>query len=147
MPPADSGEQRRTRQAARIEPRTAPSSRTAISAYSEQVGWKRQWPPTTPLNVKRYARIRASSANLTGAPATQSHDRPDLSVVPKCLERKAHGVSSLGHEVGCDPVGCLRQAESSSRPLVLRRARIFRPARVRIRTRKPWVFFRLRLFG
>jgi hypothetical protein len=44
------------------------------------------------------------------------------------------------------PVGG-RQADSSARPLLRRRARIRRPARVRIRMRKPWVFFLLRLLG
>lgn len=39
------------------------------------------------------------------------------------------------------------QAESSSRPLRRRAARIARPARVRMRSRKPCVFARRRLFG
>jgi hypothetical protein len=39
------------------------------------------------------------------------------------------------------------QAESSERPLRRRAARIARPARVRMRSRKPWVFARRRLFG
>jgi len=39
------------------------------------------------------------------------------------------------------------QAESRARPLARRAERIARPARVRIRSRKPWVFARRRLFG
>src|SRR5256714_2339768 len=39
------------------------------------------------------------------------------------------------------------QAESSVRPLARRGGRIARPARVRMRSRKPWVFARRRLFG
>ena len=39
------------------------------------------------------------------------------------------------------------QADSRSRPLERRAARMDRPARVRIRIRKPWVFARRRLFG
>ena len=39
------------------------------------------------------------------------------------------------------------QAESRSRPLRRRAARMARPARVRIRSRKPWVLARRRLFG
>jgi hypothetical protein len=39
------------------------------------------------------------------------------------------------------------QADSFSRPLRRRAARMARPARVRIRSRKPWVFARRRLFG
>lgn len=41
----------------------------------------------------------------------------------------------------------MRQAESSARPLRRRAARMARPARVRMRSRKPWVFARRRLFG
>ncbi len=40
-----------------------------------------------------------------------------------------------------------RQADSASRPLRRRAARIARPARVRIRNRKPCTLARLRLFG
>ena len=46
------------------------------------------------------------------------------------------------HRCGTDA-----QADSSSRPLRRRPARIARPARVRIRSRKPWVLARRRLFG
>jgi hypothetical protein len=42
---------------------------------------------------------------------------------------------------------CPCQAESSERPLRRRAARMARPARVRMRSRKPWVFARRRLFG
>jgi hypothetical protein len=40
-----------------------------------------------------------------------------------------------------------RQADNRTRPLRRRRAMIARPARVRMRIRKPWVFARWRLFG
>ena len=40
-----------------------------------------------------------------------------------------------------------RQALSFARPLLRRAARTARPARVRIRSRKPWTFARRRLFG
>ena len=39
------------------------------------------------------------------------------------------------------------QAESSERPLARRAERMARPARVRMRRRKPWVLARRRLFG
>src|SRR5262249_60125455 len=39
------------------------------------------------------------------------------------------------------------QAESLFRPRVRRDRRTARPPRVRLRGRKPWVFFRLRVFG
>ena len=41
----------------------------------------------------------------------------------------------------------LAQADRRPRPLARRAERIARPARVRIRNRKPWVFARRRLFG
>ena len=53
-------------------------------------------------------------------------------------------------ELGAVPHPGLRrqdQALSRSRPLCLRAARTARPARVRIRSRKPCVFARRRLFG
>ena len=52
----------------------------------------------------------------------------------------AHAVRSGQHRRWC-------QAESSARPLRRRAARIARPARVRMRRRKPWVLARRRLFG
>ena len=59
-----------------------------------------------------------------------------------------------GGEVGArpQPVLCRKhsaraQADSSERPLRRRAARIARPARVLIRSRKPWVFARRRLLG
>jgi hypothetical protein len=56
------------------------------------------------------------------------------------------------HVAGVDrsPPACLpesAQAERRVRPLARRAERIARPARVRIRSRKPWVFERRRLFG
>lgn len=53
-------------------------------------------------------------------------------------------------KVGAVPhpgLGRQDQALSRSRPLCLRAARTARPARVRIRSRKPCVFARRRLFG
>ena len=52
--------------------------------------------------------------------------------------------------VGRSPPTCLpesAQADRRARPLARRAARIARPARVRMRSRKPWVFERRRLFG
>jgi hypothetical protein len=40
-----------------------------------------------------------------------------------------------------------RQADKRVRPLARRAEIIARPARVRMRSRKPWVFARRRLFG
>jgi hypothetical protein len=51
----------------------------------------------------------------------------------------------LGGQHSMTPVA--DQADRRVRPLPRRVARIARPARVRIRSRKPWVFARRRLFG
>jgi len=58
----------------------------------------------------------------------------------------AHGQGELG--AAAHPgLGWQDQALSRSRPLRLRAARTARPARVRMRSRKPCVFARRRLFG
>src|SRR5580700_9891214 len=58
----------------------------------------------------------------------------------------AHGEREL-RAVTHSGLGRQDQALSRSRPLCLRAARTARPARVRIRSRKPCVFARRRLFG
>jgi hypothetical protein len=62
---------------------------------------------------------------------------------------RTHPVRSGEHNVPiCRPLEQLKaQADSSLRLLRRRADRIARPARVRIRRRKPWVFARRRLFG
>lgn len=61
-----------------------------------------------------------------------------------CSGRRRRCVAgSTGRSGGCDRT----QAVSFSRPLRRREAMIERPARVRIRRRKPWVLARRRLFG
>src|SRR5699024_10189432 len=62
---------------------------------------------------------------------------------PGSLPRSPRGAS--GGAARAAP--CARQAESLLRPLERRFARIERPARVRIRARKPCVFARRRVFG
>jgi hypothetical protein len=58
----------------------------------------------------------------------------------------AHGQREL-RAVAHPGLGWQDQALSRSRPLRLRAARTARPARVRMRSRKPCVFARRRLFG
>lgn len=61
-----------------------------------------------------------------------------------------HDGSRAGSPPRCACVGCARatdQAESLARPLRRRSARIARPARVRMRRRKPCFLARRRLFG
>ena len=89
-------------------------------------------------------------------PGWFSPGRPDGSVSPH--EQMTHdaGLARTNpgtygqREVGAVPhpgLGRQDQALSRSRPLRLRAARTARPARVRIRSRKPCVFARRRLFG
>ena len=61
--------------------------------------------------------------------------------------RAAQPNGSRQHVAGEIGDACARQAESSPRPLRRRADTMPRPARVRIRSRKPWVFARRRLFG
>ena len=70
--------------------------------------------------------------------------------VPSAARASAHRlleVGSAAHPVRSGQHRRWCQAESSARPLRRRAARIARPARVRIRRRKPWVLARRRLFG
>src|SRR5262249_51946605 len=56
--------------------------------------------------------------------------------LPQALLSGEHAGPRSGH-----------QAERRTRPLARREDRMARPARVRMRSRKPWVFARRRLFG
>jgi hypothetical protein len=71
-----------------------------------------------------------------GSPATANDGRE--------LRRGPQSRISRQHEAW---VCAGAQADSSSRPLRRRADRIARPARVRMRRRKPWTFARRRLFG
>ena len=53
----------------------------------------------------------------------------------------------LRRRAGCGSTGWPAQADSRLRPLARRAERMARPARVRMRRRKPWVLARRRLFG
>src|SRR5665811_873320 len=77
-----------------------------------------------------------------------------------CIRDSDHGLPTTPHtatdrslevsraaEAVCSRQHRRDQAESSVRPLPRRAARIARPARVRMRSRKPWVLARRRLFG
>lgn len=67
-------------------------------------------------------------------PATGPGDRREFRGRPQAVRGRQHASRSI-------------QADSSVRPLRRRAARMARPARVRIRSRNPWVFARRRLFG
>src|SRR5262249_44907741 len=70
------------------------------------------------------------------ATATAKH-RGELAVTPQTLGGREHAL--VPH--------WLRQAERRTRPLERRAEITARPARVRMRRRKPWVFARRRLLG
>lgn len=89
------------------------------------------------------------------ARGSTGHSAPSaVQVVPTChadrvgrpLRSPAIGASA-GRPATCAIPVLRGQAESSTRPLRRRAARIARPARVRMRNRKPWVLARRRLFG
>src|SRR3954452_16478749 len=71
-----------------------------------------------------------------------------MATQPACRHGRLRG-TRCGH--ACVPRPAARrpadQADSRARPLRRRPARMARPARVRIRSRNPWVFARRRLFG
>ena len=67
-------------------------------------------------------------------PATATRHGREVRRGSKAVRSRQHGIGS-GY------------ADSSLRPLRRRADRMARPARVRIRSRKPWVFARRRLFG
>jgi hypothetical protein len=77
---------------------------------------------------------------------TGSHQHVAHYTGPASTSPGAHGQREL--RAAAHPgLGRQDQALSRSRPLCLRAARTARPARVRIRSRKPCVFARRRLFG
>jgi hypothetical protein len=75
-----------------------------------------------------------------------SHQHVAHDTGPASTSPGAHGQREL-RATAHPGLGRQDQALSRSRPLCLRAARTARPARVRIRSRKPWVFARRRLFG
>lgn len=118
--------------------------------------WSIRWPTTA-------RSLRLTLFRVTALPTVFDTTKPTMAgpipAVPaarwtttrRLLERTprrtAHSKSSE-RRIRCAPGSTARrQAESSARPLRRRPARIARPARVRIRRRKPWVFARRRLFG
>jgi hypothetical protein len=88
----------------------------------------------------RLDQVRRTSRRMhhdrTSCGTTSSRDRGGKLVTsPQSVRRRQHARADLP------------QADRRARPLDRRAERIARPARVRIRSRKPWVFERRRLFG
>ena len=95
---------------------------------------------TRPGCLGRPWRVRGQcvydQATLAG-PRTAAHDDPKVLTEPQTRGSRQHGV----------PRRQSNQADSVSRPLRRRAAKMARPARVRILSRNPWVRARRRLFG
>ena len=70
-----------------------------------------------------------------------------VSVVLAASTEKETPVTSTWSVLPAAPFQDRGQADSRTRPLARRLARMARPARVRIRTRNPWVLERRRLLG
>jgi hypothetical protein len=76
-----------------------------------------------------------------GATAAADGQR-ELSTSPHPVPGRQHGGRRRS-----DPIGPIGQTEMRARPLRRREDRIARPARVRMRSRKPCFLWRRRLFG
>jgi hypothetical protein len=89
-------------------------------------------------------RVRDTAAEVddeewASGPASSAYRGREVLAPPQPMLGRQHDV--IGLKV------VTTQADRRARPLLRRDARIARPARVRIRSRKPWVFARRRLFG
>jgi hypothetical protein len=87
---------------------------------------------------------------LRPRPHVQYH--PASGMPPAPVQRASHSPTGQGATTSrcrhpSDPWGGVAQADSRVRPLERRRARMARPARVRIRTRNPCRFLRRRVLG
>jgi hypothetical protein len=107
-------------------------------------------PPLDPVSGDRRANRPAHHESYPGRFPLLKRVRPDQQVAhqqgPARTGPGAHGQREL--RAATHPgLGRQDQALSRSRPLCLRAARTARPARVRMRSRKPCVFARRRLFG
>ena len=139
VPQRDSpGRRRRCRRARR-------STRAAISARSRRLVRLRTTAPRRPWRRQNRPAAVVPRARRSG-PAWTTMQRGACSGSP--------GAPECCREVRLVPAaGAPRaargrpQAESSERPLARRADRMARPARVRMRRRKPWVLARRRLFG
>ena len=128
----------------RSTPVGMPGSRSATSARSRRLVRLRTTAPPTALDTTKPTRGgRPARASVTVAWTTSSldagsatpggaHRRREVRPLAQSVRRRQHRRP---------------QAESSERPLRRRAARMVRPARVRMRRRKPWVLARRRLFG
>lgn len=109
-------------------------------------------PPTALLTTKP-ARVEGSISPARAGPLHRLYvgvrqgagDQPDGPDVLRSRSPRAASADSRETARRHDPP--VSYAERAARPLPRRFARMARPARVRIRRRKPWVLARRRLFG
>jgi hypothetical protein len=107
-------------------------------------------PPLDPVPGHRRANRPADHKSYPGRFALMETVWPHQQVAHDGRPARASPGAYGQRELGAVPHpgrGRQDQALSRSRPLRLRAARTARPARVRMRSRKPWVFARRRLFG
>lgn len=90
--------------------------------------------------LRRATQVRTKQVNndatATG-PATGAYSGGEVGPSPQALPDREHVSSSVADGY----------AEMRARPLARRAETMARPALVRMRSRKPWVFARRRLFG
>jgi hypothetical protein len=90
-------------------------------------------------------RARRQGAGLRGY---QVYDDNSAAGSPTAADRRGEFTAAAQPlRGGQHPMPRRPQAERRARPLDRRAERIARPARVRMRSRNPWVFARRRLFG
>ena len=151
-PPARADAGSRGRRCARTtstRPAGQPSqARHASAARSRRLTWLRTTAgPTDSADDKPDP--RGGLTRVTGRGVDRRSAGEDQRVRP---DRRPPGALRL-RSPGAGAADSLRrawawlQAERRARPLARRAVRIARPARVRMRSRKPWVFARRRLFG
>lgn len=142
--------------ASSIEPAADESGKARTTSRPPCGNWSIRWPTTARSLRLTLFRVTAFPTAFETTKPTTAGPLPAVSAarwtttefrLDRTPRRTAHSKSS-GRRIRCAPGSTARrQAESSARPLRRRPARIARPARVRMRSRNPWVFARRRLFG
>jgi len=90
---------------------------------------------------RRLVEKQMNDHRAPAGPPTTANRGGEVGATPHALRRGQHDY------LGIPSRKLSAQADSLARPLDRRPARMARPARVRIRSRKPWVLARRRLFG
>ena len=91
--------------------------------------------------LRRLLEKQVNDDRAAACPACATNRCGEVGATPQSLRRGQHDY------LGIPARQASAQADSLSRPLERRAERMARPARVRMRSRKPWVLARRRLFG